>query len=265
MTRTILVVSLVLTLTAAAHAAESARQLLDRRQALEDGARHWNDRQQKLAFKIVDRRGGERTRDLTLAEKRYPADERKTIVFFLSPPEVKGTGFLSFTHKGKPADQWLYLPELQRVRQITASTRNQSFVGTDLTYHDLDLLTEMATWTEADATSNLRGDEAVDGIACAVIELAPQREDIGYKQIVLWLGRDDLVPRRIEFHGDDGGVAKRIDQRDLRTIDGIPIPYTTVVTSPAAGTSTTITVAETRFNQQLADDGFTQRALEQGP
>jgi hypothetical protein len=73
-----------------------------------------------------------------------PGDPRaqKAILFFLAPAEVKGTGFLAFTHKGRPADQWLYLPELKRVRQITARRRKESFVGTDLSYHDLDLIQE---------------------------------------------------------------------------------------------------------------------------
>jgi Outer membrane lipoprotein-sorting protein len=76
--------------------------------------------------------------------RRTPGDPRaqKAILFFLAPAEVKGTGFLAFTHKGRPADQWLYLPELKRVRQITARRRKESFVGTDLSYHDLDLIQE---------------------------------------------------------------------------------------------------------------------------
>jgi outer membrane lipoprotein-sorting protein len=259
------VVAVVLGAVAPAFAAETARQILDRRQALDEGARRWSDRHQKLTFKIVDRRGGARTRELELSEKRYPADERKAIVFFSSPPEVKGTGFLAFTHKGKPADQWLYLPELQRVRQITANTRNQSFVGTDLTYHDLDILTEMTSWTEADAASSLRGDDTVDGVACHVIELAAKRDDIGYKRIVMWLGRDDLVPRRFEFYGDEAEPVKRITQSDVRTIGAIPVAYQTKVETLAAGTSTDVVVVDTQFNQNLSDDAFTQRALEQGP
>jgi hypothetical protein len=248
-----------------AFGAETARQILDRREALDNGERHWDDRHQKLTFTIADRRGGMRTRELELTEKRYPGDERKSIVFFSSPPEVKGTGFLAFTHKGKPADQWLYLPELQRVRQITSNTRNQSFVGTDLTYHDLDLLTEMTSWTEADAASSLRGEETVDGVACHVIDLASKREDIGYKKIVLWLGRDDLVPRRVEFYGDDAQPTKRINQTDVRKVGPIPIAYKTKVETPAAGTSTDVLVVETEFNKKPDDDAFTQRALEQGP
>jgi outer membrane lipoprotein-sorting protein len=250
---------------APARAAETARQILDRRQALDDGERRWDDRHQKLTFKINDRRGSTRTRELELSEKRYPADERKSLVFFSSPPEVKGTGFLAFTHKGKPADQWLYLPELQRVRQITSNTRNQSFVGTDLTYHDLDILTEMTSWTEADAASSLRGEETVDGVACHVIELATKRDDIGYKKIVLWLGKADLVPRKLEFWGDDAEPVKRIAQRDVRDVGKIPVAFATTVETPAAGSSTEVTVGETQFNQKIADDFFSQRTLEQGP
>jgi outer membrane lipoprotein-sorting protein len=264
MTRTS-VLGLMLLVAVPVLAAETARQILDRRQALDEGERHWTDRQQRLTFRIADRRGGTRTRELELSEKRYPGEERKAIVFFSAPPEVKGTGFLAFTHKGKPADQWLYLPELQRVRQITANTRNQSFVGTDLTYRDLDILTEMTTWSEADATSSLRGEETVDGVACHVIELAPQRDDIGYRRIVLWLGKDDLVPRRLEFFGDAPEPVRRITQTDIRKVGAIPVAYHTKVETPAAGSATEVIVGETRFNQQLADDTFTQRALEQGP
>jgi len=247
-----------------AFGAETARQILDRREALEKGVQHWDDRQQKLTFAIHSS-GADRQRELDLYEKRYADDERKSIVFFAAPPEVKGTAFLAFTHKGKPGDQWLYLPELQRVRQITSNTRNQSFVGTDLTYHDLDLLTEMTSWTEADAASSLRGEETIEGVACHVIDFTAKREDIGYKKIALWLGKDDLVPRKLEFFGDEAEPTKRITQDDVRKVGAIPIAYHTKVETPAAGTSTEVIVSETQFNQKLPDDAFTQAALEQGP
>jgi len=259
------VVAILLALATPTLAADTARQILDRRKALEDGERHWTDRHQHLSFKILDSRGGTRTRELDVYEKRYPGDERKAIVFFRSPPEVKGTAFLAFNHKGKPAEQWLYLPELQRVRQITANTRNQSFVGTDLTYHDLDLLTDMISWTEDDAASRLRGEESVDGVACHAIELTPKREDIGYAKVVLWLGTSDLVPRKIEFYEDGAEPKKRIVQSEIHTIGKIPVADLTKVESPGAGTSTEIRTGETHFDANLADDGFTQRALEQAP
>ncbi len=360
---------LLVGLAGAARAAETARQILDRRKALDDTTRHWDDRHQKMKLTIVDRRGGERVRELELFDRREPGDEQKTILFFLAPAEVKGTGFLAFTHKGRAADQWLYLPELQRVRQITARTRNESFVGTDLSYHDLDLIQELTSWTEDDARSSLRGEETVDGTPTYAIELfdrrepgdeqktllfflapaevkgtgflafthkgrpadqwlylpelqrvrqitartrnesfmgtdlsyhdldliqemtswtetdarsslrgeetvegtptyaieeVPQREDIGYKKIVVWLGHDDLVPRRLELYEDAAEPKKRIAQSDVKSIGAIPVPHHVEVATPAAGSHTVIEIADVQFNQKLDPDLFTQRYLERG-
>ena len=243
--------------------ADTARQILDRAKQLDDTTRHWNDRHQKMKLVITDRRG-ERIREFELYDRKYPGDEQKTIVFFIAPADVKGTAFLAFTHKGKSAEQWLYAPELQRVRSITASIRNESFVGSDLSYHDLDLITELPTWTEADARAALRGEEPIDGVPCHVIELTPQRADIGYRKIVTWLDKEDLLGRQIEFWGDGAAPNKRIRQRDIRPVGAIPVAHEILVETPAANTNTVIHVSDVAFNQGLEDDLFVQRALERG-
>jgi hypothetical protein len=243
---------------------ETAREILDRRKALDDTTRHWDDRHEKLKLTIVDKHGGERLREMEIYDRREPGDEQKTICFFLAPAEVKGTGFLAFMHKGRPADQWLYLPELQRVRQITARTRNESFMGTDLSYHDLDLIQEMTSWTEEDARSSLRGDETIDGTACHVVELASRREDIGYKKIVVWLGHEDLVPRQLELWDDGSEPKKRVKQGDIRAIGAIPVPHHLEAATPAAGSHTVIGIADVQFNQKLDPELFSQRYLERG-
>src|SRR3989442_10719587 len=153
------VLLLALAFAGAARGAETARPILDRRKALDDTTRHWDDRHQKMKLTIVDRRGGERVRELELFDRREPGDEQKTILFFLAPAEVKGTGFLAFTHKGRAADQWLYLPELQRVRQITARAHNATFIGSDPSYHHLDPIQEITSCIKADALSILRGED----------------------------------------------------------------------------------------------------------
>lgn len=245
-------------------AAETAREILDRRKALDDTARKWTDRHERLAMTVRDGRGGERQRGLQLYERRLPGDERQTIVFFESPAEVKGVGFLSYTHTGRPAEQWLYLPELKRVRQITPRSRTESFVGTDLSYQDLDIIQEMSAWSEDDARSSLRGEETVDGVATHVIELSPQRDDIGYRRIVLWLGREDLMPRRLEFYGEDAEPVKRITQRDVHQVGTIPVARSVEVETPAKGSKTAIVSSDAAFDVGLEEALFTQRALERG-
>src|SRR5881409_898793 len=236
---------LLIALAGAARAAETAREILDRRKALDDTTRHWDDRHQKVKLTIVGR-GGDRVREIELFDRREPGDEQKTILFFLAP-----------AHKGRPADQWLYLPELQRVRQITARTRNESLMGTDLSYHDLDLIQEMTSWSEEDARSSLRGEETVDGTPTWAIEEVPQREDIGYKKIVVWLGRDDLVPRRLELYEDATEPKKRIAQSDVKSIGAIPVAHHVEVATPGTGSHTVIEITDVQFNQKLDPDLFT--------
>jgi len=255
---------LLLALAPLARAGETARQILDRRKALDDGARKWGDRQERLRMAIRDSRGGERRRDLMLYERRMPGDERQTIVILDAPAEVKGTGFLSHARRGKPAEQWLYLPELQRVRQITPRSRTESFVSSDLSYQDLDIIQEMGTWSEADAASSLRGEEAVNGVPTHVVELRPNREDVGYRRILVWLGRDDLVARRLEFYGDGDSPVKRIVQDDVALVGAIPVPRRIEVETPAKGTRTVIDSSDAKFDLGLEAELFTQRALERG-
>lgn len=258
-----LVVALAITAPMTA-LANPAREILDRRKALDDGPRRWTDREQHVTLTIVASRGGERRRELVVYERRLPDDERQTILFFESPAEVRGTGFLSISRPGKPAAQWLYLPALNRVRQITAQTRTQSFVGTDLSYQDLDIMQEMPSWTEDDAASELVRDETIDGVATHVIALSPRRDDIGYDRLVLWLGVDDLVMRRLELFDEGADPVKRITQKNITLEGAIPVAHRVEVEQPKRGSHTVMEVGAVAFDQDLEDDLFTQRALERG-
>jgi len=262
--RKMMAVALVIALSAAAEGANEARSILDRLKHLEDTTRRWDDLSQKTTLRIFYRGGGKRESQLEAYALRLPGDERKSIAFVLSPPEAKGTGFLAFVHAGRAPEQWLYLPDVKRVRQIAANLQNESFIGSDLTYRDMNLLAAMSSWSENDAAANLRGEETVDGVACHLIEVTPKREDIGYKRILLWLGKEDLVLRKLELYADQPEPSKRITQSDVRRVGEIPVAYRMEVETPATGSHTEVEVTEAKFNQGLKDDLFTQRQLERG-
>lgn len=246
-----------------AGAAETARAILDRAKALEEGERKWQDRHQRMKLTISGGIGGDRVRELDIFEKKSPGSDphQKQLLVFQSPAEVKGTSFLAWLHKGRAAEQWLYLPELKRVRQIVARMRNESFVGTDLSNKDLDILADLSTWTEDDAASSLLDDATVDAVACHQIALVPKREDIGYAKIILRVGKDDLVPRELEFHDGDG-LKKRLHLSQIEKTGAIPVSRRVEVNTPANNTKTLIEVQAVEFNQGIDDDRFTQAALE---
>ncbi len=273
--RAFLLLALLISIAAPVLADETARQILDRQRALDAGERHWSDRHQRLTMDVVSPDRPARMLAVDLFDKKTGAGEQRTMAFFSAPANVKGTAFLAINHADRASDQWLYLPEFRRARRVGGAARTTGFVGTDFTYHDLDLLARMPSWTDADATSTLRGEATLDDVPCHVIEFTPVREDIGYKRIVLWLGRDDLVVRQVEFFeqapaiGWLGGRAeappsRRIMQSDVRKIGAIPVPFHAEMQTPAAGTKTVVTFATVAFDQALPDELFTQPALEWG-
>jgi hypothetical protein len=244
--------------------AATARELLDRVKQLDDTSRHWTDRAEKLTLVITDARGGERRRELKVYNKRYPDDEEKALSFFLTPPEVRGTGFLQWGHQKADDDQWLYLPEFKRTRRITAQLRDESFMGTDFSYRDLEILAEFQRWTEDQAPATLTGEETVEGTPCHVIALVPKQDGMTYGKLVLWLDKDKLLARKMDFFDAGGTAVKSLAYGDIRDLGAIPTAHTLDMKNLQKGSRTHVDVSEVRYDGGLADDLFTQRALERG-
>ena len=242
----------------------TAREILDKTKALEDTSRHWVDRAQRMTLKIYSAGSDERRREIVAYTKRYPGDEEKTISFILVGAEVKGVGFLQWTHKSREAEQWLYLPELRRTRQISARLRDESFVGTDFTYRELEILEDVLRWSEDEASAKLLGDESIGGIACAMIELRPKQAGIPYQGMVLWMDRDKLVPRKFDFSDREGAHVKTLTLDDVRDLATIPTPHRLEMQNLKKGSHTVVELTEVTYNVGLSDELFTQRQLERG-
>ena len=242
----------------------TAREILDQAKGLDDTTRHWTDRTEHMTLDIIAAGGDQRRRELAVYTKRYPGDEEKSISFILVGAEVKGVGFLQWAHKGRDDEQWLYLPELKRTRQIAARLRDESFVGTDFTYRDLEILGVVLRWSEAQAATQLLGDEPVAGSACHMIELRPIQEDLPYARIVLWMDGGKLTPRKLDFFDRAGTRVKGLTLDDVRDLGPIPTPHRLEMQSLTKGSRTIVTLTAVTYDSGLADDLFTQRQLERG-
>lgn len=260
----IVFVGVILFGMAAGASALTARELLDQTRQLAQTSRKWTDRVEKLKLRIVDRRGGERHRELVIYFKKYPEDRNRTMVFFDAPPEVKGVGFLQWADPHAKDEQWLYLPELKRVRQISAGAKHESFVGTDFSYDDLAIISEITDWTEADARTNLLRSEALDGQNCHVIEFTPVGKDLSYGKILAWLRADDLVMLQYEMDDKSGRIEKLLRLSDIRTLGAIPTAFHMEMKNLQGGSHTDVDFDEVKYDNGLQDGTFTQRTLEHG-
>jgi hypothetical protein len=165
----------------------------------------------------------------------------------------------------EPDRQWLYLPALKRVRQISGGARTESFVGTDFSYEDLAITADVLDWGEDKARATLIGSATLDGQVNDIIELAlTPAADVSYATIRLWLGRDDQTVHKYEFVGADGQLAKTLLLSDVREAAGIPAAHRLEMRSQRGGSHTLVDVTELKYNSGLGDEVFTQRRLEKG-
>jgi hypothetical protein len=252
-------------LAAAVAADDGARALLDRVRRLNQTSRKWTDRVQFMRLTIVDRRGGEHHRELEVMTKRYDADASRSIMFFHAPPQVRGIGFLQWVAPREPDRQWLYLPALKRVRQISGGARTESFVGTDFSYEDLAIMADVLDWGEDRAHAVLLGSETAEGQVRDIVQLTPTpAAEVSYATIRLWLGRDDQIVHKYEFVGGDGEVVKTLLLSDVREAAGIPTAHRLEMRNQRGGSHTLVDVTELKYNTGLDDEVFTQRRLEKG-
>lgn len=245
-------------------AQDLAKELVGKARELTKTTRKWDDRTQELQLRIIDRRGGERTRELVIKVKKYPQDRTRSIVLFKNPADVRGVGLLQWADPKGRDEHWLFLPELGKVRQISGAAKRESFVGTDFSYEDLAVITQILDWDDSEARVAYVQSESIDGRNFHVLEFTPTGKDISYARIRTWLDAEDLIFLRYEMADRNGQVIKRLVLGDVRKVGAIPTPFAMEMRNELSGSRTAVSFTRVAYDTGLSDDEFTQRALERG-
>ena len=130
---------------------------------------------------LIDKKDRKRVREIEIYSKEYN-DVDKSISFFKSPGDVKGTSYMSYNWEStsKEDDSWLYLPALQKVNRIASADRSGSFMGSDFTYSDIDGF-ELEDFNY----KLVKDSDVVDGKDCWVIESTPKNKNVIAKTLSL--------------------------------------------------------------------------------
>jgi Outer membrane lipoprotein-sorting protein len=227
--------------------------MLDARRQLYATTYAWSDQHQVMRVTTVDAAAHQQERTVELWERRYGDGQRKVLLVFLAPDNVKGMAVLSQERRGGAPERWLYLPRQKRARRFAGQMQDEGLLGTDLTAGELDLMRETLGWSSAELRPTVRGPEPIDGADAYGFEVAGIH---GYQRIVLWVGADDLVMRRLELYGPAAGVSKRIRQSAVRFVGAVPIPARVEVENPGAGTRSVFEVVEVEVDRGFSDDVF---------
>jgi uncharacterized protein len=157
-------------------------------------------------------------RDATVTEQTDPRGEHRAFMEFLGPQDVNGTLFLHLSPRGDKDQQWLWTTATRRARCLADARRDENFMGTDLSYRDLELIVRIQQWNDAESTATLLPEESLDGKPCQVIELVPKNDEFSYSKYRLWFGKDDLLLDQVDVYDADAKVIKRMRMRDYKRI-----------------------------------------------
>ncbi len=260
--RYIFVLSLVLALAVPASAALTAREIMEKVDARDDG----DNMTANVEMILIDRNNNRRIRKMKVFSKDKGRDTWK-LQFFVAPADVRDTGFLTYDYYegGRDDDQWLYLPDLHKTKRIATSDKSSSFMGSDFSYADMTRRV-LDEWKY-----KLLREGEVDGHKVWLIEAVPVDRAVedryGYLKSVLFIRQDIFMGVRAVHWLKEGKKIKYQEMLGIKQIDGIWVSteYRMKTTKNKVTLHKTIMKwSDIRFNQDLDDSLFTVRRLEKG-
>ena len=221
------------------------------------------DSRADLKMLLINASGKERVRKVTQMTKTDKNGLRKSLIRFLSPADVKGTGLLSIENEGRDDDNWLYLPALRKVRRISGSNKTDSFMGSDFTYEDLE------TEDLNDYNYKLLGEDKINDMETWKIEALPKAsilDKTGYSKRVLWITKKHHLVVKVKFFDKSGAFSKELAGSDIRKIDNANKwrLFRIEMKNVLKGSKTVLEITDYKLNTGIKDKIFTQRYLKRG-
>jgi len=256
--KTLLITTLTLSSLLAMTGQEIAQKVHDR----DDG----DNSIATMKMTLIDKNDNKRVRELKTFTKDKGEDKLK-LMFFLTPADVKNTAFLTYDYEdsSKDDDQWLYLPELQKVKRIASSDKSSSFMGSDFTYSD------MTSRNVSDYTYEIMKEPVVKGHKTWQMLVTPKSEktieETGYTKSIVFVRQDNFVIIQALNYIKAGNKLKYMMVNDLQLIDGVWTALEMqMVTKKGKKTlhKTIFEFSNYKYNQDLDESLFTTRTLQRG-
>lgn len=195
---------------------------------------------------------------------------RKSYLKYLSPKNVKGTAFLQLEHEGVDNDRWLYFPALRKTRRISGSDKTDSFLGTDFSFEDFEILDGKVSGKNKNYT--ILGSEEKNGEMCWIIEAIPatdeERSISGYGKRLLWISKEHYYAIYTEFFDHDGIKFKAMEASNFGLVPGGTRgdyrPHRLVMTTFETGHMTIIDFENFVLNLKVNPRMYTRNYLSRG-
>ncbi len=242
--------------------AMSARQIMEKVDARDDGDNMIAD----VKMILIDRQENKRVREMKVFTKDKGADTWK-MQFFLSPADVKDTGFLTYDYYegDRDDDQCLYLPDLHKTKRIATSDKSSAFMGSDFSYADMTRRV-LDEWKYKLLKEDMVGEYKV-----WLIEATPASDEVqdryGYLKSVLFIRQDIFMGIRAVHWLKEGKKIKYQENKEIEQINGIWVAtelHEKTTKNKVVLHRTVMEYENIKYNQDLDDNLFSVRTLEKG-
>lgn len=189
-------------------------------QRVEKAGEGFEDSISSLTMTLINSNGGKSIRKMTMKILEGSAGSKsegdRSIITFLSPADIKGTGLLTYENLDRDDDQWLYLPALKRIKRIASKNKSGSFMGSEFSYEDISSQA-LEKYTYGKAVTR----DMVDGVSCYKFERYPKDKDSGYTRQIVWVHDTEYTVQKTEYYDRKKELLKTASFSGYRKIKGV--------------------------------------------
>ncbi len=206
---------------------------------------------------LYDSAGRQSKRFLRVATMETADDGDMSLTVFNSPPDVRGTALLTYSHRVADDDQWLYLPALKRVKRISAHNKSGAFMGSEFAYEDL------GSFEIEKYDYDYRGEELLAGQKCFVVIRFPKdTKNSGYSRIISWLDESTYRTWKEEYYDRLGRLLKTLTLKDYQLYLGrFWKAHSMLMVNHQKGRKTELLWSNLKFRSGLTARDFNRNSL----
>lgn len=208
---------------------------------------------------IVRNSAGAERRRVVEAASKIIEDRMHSIGRLTAPEHLRGTTILQIEGVDGSNNTFIYFPSTDRARRISTAQRDDSFLGTDVTYEDLERHHVESYEVES------FGRERIQSEPVYRIGVRP-REPRSYAKALFWIAEQDYAIFRVEYFKDGSKEPYRIvsaPRSSMQSRSGHVLPSRLEIDNRRRRTTTDVTYRDLEVDPEIDDRIFSIRTLEQ--
>jgi len=179
------------------------------------------------------------------------------------PVSERGISILQYDYEdtSKDTDQWLYLPELNKVKRISSdgsAPKSASLFGSEFSLEDIERP------KLSDYKFSLLEQKTISGENYAIIQQVPvdsKAKSTSYSKQLLWVDLNKHIVRKTEYYAWDQKLIKVRQSAAIEDIDGIWTVGKEVIRNLETQRISELSHKNVVYNVKIDDNMLTQRML----